>query len=836
MNDDATVRPLHGTHRALQPVVGRAWRVLLAAALACGLAACGDDDEAVQSSAPTAAATLGAAGGTLTGPDGVELVVPPGALSADTELRITKTGAGAPALQADGSVVTPTYEFTPHGLLLEQPVTIRMPFQPPAGAAAADVLMASPGGEWAAVGATVADGKAEWQRISLSYGVGMACAVPVPNPDPYACVWQTLGVAVGATPAGALQMLGARNWRVSAAAVVGFEVRMSAAPDCAAPRLVVRKLVPGSNTQVIADIRLTLSPDPADPHRARATYRHDLALAHEDSGTVRLAHVFECARPGQSSVSISQQTLLTVHIPAPGADVPPAVDTAPQDVTVNAPDSATFTAAGSGSPAPTQQWQRSTDGGNTWTDIAGATGPSYTTGATRAADHGARFRAVFSNRAGSLASAAATLTVLTRATPLAQPLPQADSLPATNAVVAAASAGRFVAAWIVADPVTRAPTGIRTSRYTRAGGWSAAVDVPTVDIDASRGLTAALGNDGTAVVTWVQPAAGQPSAWFVRQAPGGVWSSPALIENDDSVAVRGVKVVADANGTATAVWNTSAARTFASRLDAGSTAWSGPVELGLPNGGSLMPVLAVAADGRVLAAFEDFDRNNGQRVMVANRYVPGSGWSGPAVLMAQSFNDIMSLGNAAIAGNHAAVVYQAVPVAGAGGRNMVSRWSATNGWSAAEELPVGPVGNVVPGVDRQVAVAADGRTSVVWSQQGFVGGSLVRDVYFAEALPGAAFGVFERISPEGGYAAYAQIAADALGNLLVVWSKDVTDLRGQRRPVGGTWGANVSWETATGNVNTGGPLALGPDGDAAMAWIESADGSDDVPTVSVWSP
>ena len=60
-----------------------------------------------------------------------------------------------------------------------------------------------------------------------------------------------------------------------------------------------------------------------------------------------------------------QQTLLTVDIPAPGADVPPAVDTAPQDVTVNAPDSATFTAAGSGSPAPTQQWQRSTDGGNT---------------------------------------------------------------------------------------------------------------------------------------------------------------------------------------------------------------------------------------------------------------------------------------------------------------------------------------------------------------------------------------------------------------------------------------------------------------------------------------
>ena len=112
MNDDATVRPLHGTHRALQPVVGGPG-VLLVAALAQGLLPAATTTK-LRSPARRRPPPRWPAGGTLTGPDGVELVVPPGALSADTELRITKTGAGAPALQADGSVVTPTYEFTPH--------------------------------------------------------------------------------------------------------------------------------------------------------------------------------------------------------------------------------------------------------------------------------------------------------------------------------------------------------------------------------------------------------------------------------------------------------------------------------------------------------------------------------------------------------------------------------------------------------------------------------------------------------------------------------------------------------------------------------------------------
>jgi hypothetical protein len=417
----------------------------------------------------------------------------------------------------------------------------------------------------------------------------------------------------------------------------------------------------------------------------------------------------------------------------------------------------------------------------------------------------------------------------------------ADGAPGTGAVVTAAPGGRFLAVWVIADPATGKPVSVRASRYTKAVGWSNGVDIASVSTDVHYSIAAALGDDGTAMVTWLQPSAGKDSVWYVRQSAGGAWSSPALVEADDSDGVRSAKVVVDASGTATVVWNTGVnlrPHTYASRLGAGSSVWSSPVELGLTNlGASIDPGIAVASDGRVQVAFTDYDASNNTSVMIANRYVPGSGWGGPQVLMSQSNTYIMTLGNVAIAGGYAAVAYQAVPTAGAGGRTMVSRWSPTDGWSTPDELPVGGAGSVTPSGARQVAVDTSGRTSVVWDQTGFVGGNAVSEVYFAEATPGNGFGTVERLGPALGYSAGPVIAADALGNLVVTWSARFTDLNGVRRPVGGAWGSVLSWETRPTEFDRwgSGGFALGADGDAAVAWIDSANTSA-TPFVSVWAP
>ncbi len=92
------------------------------------------------------------------------------------------------------------------------------------------------------------------------------------------------------------------------------------------------------------------------------------------------------------------------------ASVQPSITLQPADLTVAAGQPATFAAAATGIPDPTVQWQRSTDGGATFADVPGATSVTLTFSAT-AGDDGKKFRAVFSNAAGSALTSAATLTV-----------------------------------------------------------------------------------------------------------------------------------------------------------------------------------------------------------------------------------------------------------------------------------------------------------------------------------------------------------------------------------------------------------------------------------------
>jgi len=75
--------------------------------------------------------------------------------------------------------------------------------------------------------------------------------------------------------------------------------------------------------------------------------------------------------------------------------VPPAITTQPQPSTVNDSSTVYFSVYATGNPAPSYQWQRSSDS-LTWTDIAGATNTDYSFLA-RLTDSGAFFRAVATN-------------------------------------------------------------------------------------------------------------------------------------------------------------------------------------------------------------------------------------------------------------------------------------------------------------------------------------------------------------------------------------------------------------------------------------------------------
>src|SRR5882672_2189475 len=106
---------------------------------------------------------------------------------------------------------------------------------------------------------------------------------------------------------------------------------------------------------------------------------------------------------------------------------PPSITTQPVSQSVTVGQTASFSVAAAGAAPLSYQWQK--NGAN----IVGATSASYTTSATMISDSGSTFRAVVSNTAGTVTSAAATLTVNAAPAPGIQVSPA--SINFANAVV-----------------------------------------------------------------------------------------------------------------------------------------------------------------------------------------------------------------------------------------------------------------------------------------------------------------------------------------------------------------------------------------------------------------
>jgi hypothetical protein len=119
----------------------------------------------------------------------------------------------------------------------------------------------------------------------------------------------------------------------------------------------------------------------------------------------------------------SSTATLTVN-PAP---VAPTITTQPGSQTVTAGQTATFAVAASGTAPLSYQWKKN------GVNIAAATAASYTTPATTTSDSGSTFAVVVTNTVGTVASAAATLTVNPAPAPAIQLNP--TSINFGNAVV-----------------------------------------------------------------------------------------------------------------------------------------------------------------------------------------------------------------------------------------------------------------------------------------------------------------------------------------------------------------------------------------------------------------
>ncbi|MDR7182985.1 hypothetical protein J2X85_000008 [Microbacterium trichothecenolyticum] len=181
-------------------------------------------------------------------------------------------------------------------------------------------------------------------------------------------------------------------------------------------------------------------------------------------------------------------------------DVAPAVTTQPTSASVTEGADATFTAAASGTPAPSVKWQSSTNGTD-WSDVSGATSASLTVPAVTLAQSGAQYRAVFTNAAGSATTNSVQLTV-------------SAAIVEPTAATHAATQKTFEAP--VNGVLTIDAGAANANQQFKAIAWSAQTDLGTVTTNAagvaSITVPAAL-QDGAAHTFALLQANNQVVAW-----------------------------------------------------------------------------------------------------------------------------------------------------------------------------------------------------------------------------------------------------------------------------------------------------------------------------------
>ena len=252
---------------------------------------------------------------------------------------------------------------------------------------------------------------------------------------------------------------------------------------------------------------------------------------------------------------------------------------------------ASFTSAANGSPAPTVQWQVSSNG-TTWTNIAGATTSTLSFGTTTA-DNNKQYRAVWTNSSGSVNSNAATLTVnATPSTPTVTVINSCGSSTltatgttgtllwsngATTTSITVTTAGTYTVTQTINGCVSAAGSGT-------AAPVSSSVAAPTVGVTNNCGNSVLTATGTTGTLLWSNGATTAsitvttPGTYTVTQTVNGCVSPPG-----SGIAAPKAIPALSSNLTATATSGSAFTYTASSSTAGTSFGWSRAVVTGISN-------------------------------------------------------------------------------------------------------------------------------------------------------------------------------------------------------------------------------------------------------------
>lgn len=386
---------------------GCAAALLVLSLLGCGGSA--SESEAGTQPQPQGAEVVGADGASVS-----LMLGQPGAT-----VRVARDATGAPPLDASQQRAGAVYQFSPSGLAVGD-AEIRVPFDV-ARAGGVHLAVAQPGGLWSVVPEARQEGSFLVARVSqLSYAVvlhddaaqasssGEDRAQTAAAPRPRLTVKPTTPITQTVPP---WQLLAVRQ-----AQTLGFDVELAHAKACAGSYTIeLQALVIGASSNaanLFGAVRF-VSLGERSLAGTQGTVSFERPFSSADNGSWFFGATAVCRRSAALPSAVAY-----VAVAPSGYDVGiaagelPVIGTQPTDVSVIEGDTASFSASATGS--TNLQWERSNDGGASYSAVPGAAGQSIALPTTTLADNGALLRLRAGNANGNVFSNAARLNVAER--------------------------------------------------------------------------------------------------------------------------------------------------------------------------------------------------------------------------------------------------------------------------------------------------------------------------------------------------------------------------------------------------------------------------------------
>jgi hypothetical protein len=290
------------------------------------------------------------------------------------------------------------------------------------------------------------------------------------------------------------------------------------------------------------------------------------------------------------------------------------------------------------------------------------------------------------------------------------------------------------------------------------------------------------------------------------------WGMAELLETDSVIDAFEPQIAIDVNGNAIAVWSQVVGTTvnvMAKRYVAG-TGWGPITPIASNVGNAFQPQAAIDANGDAMVVWYQWD--GAHESIWANRNVGGA-W-GIAVLI--ETDNLFNAYNPHVAvdpsGNAIAVWEQ---WAGNNEHNiMANRYTPGSGWGTATAIEA-LTGHTI---GAQVAVDAGGNAIVVWSH---ADANYIYHLMANLYTLGSGWGTAATIENNLGDAVAPQIAFDNNGNAMAVWTQPsdyLSSVWANRYISGSGWGTPTLIENNSSNSTYNPQVALDANGNAIVVW------------------